>query len=76
MLNTKLSAAAFVQHNSADHVTIANLRIRYNPKEGNDLYIVFNETWNSDRNREVPALLDIENRTILLKYTYTFVWGR
>ena len=76
MFSTKLSVSAFIQHNSADHITVGNLRIRYNPKEGNDLYIVFNETWNSDIHREIPSLLDTENRTILFKYTYTFVWGR
>jgi hypothetical protein len=72
MLNTKFSATAFVQYNSADDVVISNVRIRYNPREGNDLYVVYNEGLNTDRFREVPALPRTSRRTLLLKYTYTF----
>jgi len=72
MLNTKFSVNAFLQYNQAIHEIITNLRIRYNPKEGNDLYLVFNEGRNTDLTREVPNLPIFSSRTILLKYTYTF----
>jgi hypothetical protein len=72
MLTTKFSASAFLQYNSANDVIITNVRIRYNPREGNDLYVVFNEGMNTDRFREVPALPRTSQRTLLLKYTYTF----
>jgi hypothetical protein len=50
----------------------ANLRFRYNFREGNDLWIVYNEGLNTDRRRELPVLPITEGRTVLLKYTYTF----
>jgi hypothetical protein len=41
MFSTKLSLSAFVQYNSAINQVISNVRFRYNPKEGTDLYVVF-----------------------------------
>ncbi|MDN5203667.1 DUF5916 domain-containing protein [Fulvivirgaceae bacterium BMA10] len=76
MFNTKLSLAMFLQHNSADNVSLGNLRLRYNPREGNDFYIVFNQSLNSDRFRELPTLPTTDSRTVLVKYTYTFVTGK
>lgn len=73
MLNTKLSLAGFVQYNSAAHLWAGNFRLRFNPREGNDLYIVLNENLNSDRHRELPFLPVSEGHTLVVKYTYTFV---
>jgi hypothetical protein len=72
MLSTKLSLSAFIQHNSADHIIITNFRLRYNPREGNDLYLVYDEGLNLDRYREVPNLPFHSVKTVLLKYSYTF----
>lgn len=72
MLNTKFTVSAFSQYNSLANGIVSNLRIRYNPREGNDLYIVFNEATNTNRDRLDPMLPFANNRTILLKYTYTF----
>ena len=72
MYSTKLSVSTFVQLNNANDVFIGNLRIRYNPREGNDLYLVFNEYrgfMDSGSEVELPPYY---NRTILLKYTHTF----
>jgi len=71
-LNTKVSASTFVQYSSAGNVMAANVRFRYNFREGNDLWIVYNEGINTDRRRETPVLPITEGRTVLLKYTYTF----
>jgi hypothetical protein len=71
-MSTKFSISGFVQYNSADDVFINNLRLRYNPKEGNDLYIVYNEDLNLDRHQQLPILPKTNFRNILLKYTYTF----
>ena len=38
MFSTKFSISSFVQYNSIDKLYLANFRLRYNPKEGNDLY--------------------------------------
>jgi hypothetical protein len=70
--STGFSAAAFLQFNSSDRALIANLRLRYNPREGVDLYLVYNETLNSGRFRETPIPPLSAGRTILVKYTYTF----
>jgi hypothetical protein len=69
---TKISASALVQYSSAGDIVIANIRVRYNPREGNDFYIVYNHGINTDRLREVPNLPLTDNRAIMLKYTYTF----
>jgi hypothetical protein len=70
--NVKFSIAAFLQYNSLDEVFVPNVRLRYNPKEGNDLYVVLNDLLNSNRNREIPHLPFSESRAVVLKYTYTF----
>ena len=72
-VNRKISANAFVQVNTATRFVSANARFRYNISEGNDLWIVYDEGLNYDRMREVPMLPAFRNRTILLKFTYTFI---
>ena len=70
-LNTHLSTNAFVQFNSAADAVSANIRFRYNFREGNDLWIVVNEGLNTDT-YGTPTLPRIDNRTVLIKYTHTF----
>jgi hypothetical protein len=71
-LNTEVSTNAFIQFNSATNTVSANIRFRYNFREGNDLWIVYNEGINTDRYRLTPTLPFTDTRTILVKYTYTF----
>jgi hypothetical protein len=73
-LNTKLSVSAFVQYNSSIDAVLSNIRLRYNPREGNDFYIVYNEGYNTDRYREDPGLPVTSERTLMVKYTYTFIF--
>ncbi|MEE9464301.1 MAG: DUF5916 domain-containing protein [Candidatus Neomarinimicrobiota bacterium] len=68
-----LSTSAFVQYSNVTHSIVANLRLRYNPREGTDLYLVYDEGLNTDRARETPSLPFTESRTILLKYSVTFL---
>ncbi len=72
-LSTKFSALAFIQYDSALDELTGNLRFRYNPSEGNDLYLVVNGGSNFNRFDRVPALPPYSNRAILIKYSYTFV---
>jgi hypothetical protein len=72
MISTSLSLSAYIQYNTAINEVMTNLRFRYNPKEGNDLYLVFNEGRNTDLDREIPQLPVYNTRSLLLKYTYTF----
>ena len=70
-LDTKLSVNAFVQYNSTVDLVSANVRFRYNFREGNDFWIVYSETINGNRDRLRPRLPLLDTRTILLKYTRT-----
>ena len=72
MLDTRFSVNAYLQYNTAFNCVITNLRIRYNPKEGNDLYLVLNEDRNTDLNRDVPRYPVYNGRSLMIKYTYTF----
>ena len=74
-LNSKFSLVSLVQYNSANDKIITNIRFRYNPREGNDLYIVYDEGLNTYRQREIPVLPRTSIRTILVKYSYTFNIG-
>lgn len=72
MFNTDFSATTFAQYNSAIDGIILNVRVRYNPREGNDLYLVYNEDFNTNRYDFSPVLPFSNSRAILVKYTYTF----
>jgi len=71
-LDTKASASAFVQYSNVADLVAANIRLRYNFGERNDLWLVYNEGFNTNRDRLDPRLPLTNTRTVLLKYTYTF----
>lgn len=72
-LNTHLSAAAFLQYNSVADAFNINTRLRYHVREGHDLWLVYNEGINTERDTRLgPRLPVTENRALLFKYTYTF----
>jgi hypothetical protein len=73
MVSTKLTFSVFLQYNSSANAIIANGRFRFNPREGNDFYLVYNENVNTDRLISSPELPFSSGRTILAKYTYTFI---
>ena len=70
--NTKLSIEPFVHYDSDLGSVAANPRIRYNAREGTDLFLVYNEGLNTDRSFAEPRLPVSSHRTVLLKYTHTF----
>jgi len=72
MYSTKLSASAFVQFNNLNEAFIGNFRLRYNPREGNDFYLVYNEYRGFLSSETFPPKPPYFNRAILLKYTHTF----
>ncbi len=73
-INRKISWNAFIQFNTDAEVADANVRFRYNFREGNDFWLVYNESLNADRDRfaDIPTLPRSQNRTLLFKYTHTF----
>ncbi len=73
MYNTKLSVSSFIQYNSLNNITVTNFRLRFNPKEGNDLYLVYNETRpTSGFFDEGIAPVNFLNRLLQIKYIHTF----
>ncbi len=73
-LDTKLSLRAFVQFSNVSDYAAANVRLRYNLREGNDLWLVYDEGLNLNRDRFDPVLPRTNARTVALKYTHAFVW--
>jgi hypothetical protein len=73
---TRLSLLMFFQYSSGDKFGINNIRFRYNPREGNDFYFVYNGDYNTHLTREVPELPLMHRNSFYIKYTYTFIWDR
>jgi hypothetical protein len=73
MLNTKMSASSYVQLNETENVLVTNFRLRYNPRDGNDFYLVFNDLRFLNKTGSAISEPSFLNRTILFKYTHTFV---
>ncbi|MDX1636805.1 MAG: DUF5916 domain-containing protein [Balneolaceae bacterium] len=71
-LNKHFSAQSFLQFNNTRELVLANVRLRYNFSEGNDLWLVYNDRLNTNRGSFEPELPVSNGRTILLKYTHTF----
>jgi hypothetical protein len=71
-LDTRISASAFAQYNNALEGIVTNVRLRYNPREGNDLFIVYNEGFNTNRFGSVPTLPLSSARMLLVKYVRAF----
>lgn len=71
-LNLHLSGSFTWQYNSNSKTIFNNARIRYNFRDGHDLYLVYNENFNTQLEREVPILPRSSQQVFLLKYVYTF----
>jgi hypothetical protein len=73
--NMALSLDAFVQYNTLNEVLSTNTRVRYNFAEGQDLWFVWNEGINMQREiLGVPTVSDFDARTLTIKYTHTFIF--
>lgn len=73
MYNTKLSFSSFIQLNSVNDIIAVNYRLRYNPQEGNDFYLVYNETRpTSDYMNNGVEKVKFINRIFQMKYVHTF----
>jgi hypothetical protein len=72
--DTHLSLSTFVQYNSLDDLTSLNARLRYNIRDGNDLWIVYDEAINTDRHSYTPVPPVSRGRAVMLKYTHTLLW--
>ncbi|MDP9229552.1 MAG: carbohydrate binding family 9 domain-containing protein, partial [Bacteroidota bacterium] len=70
--SSKFSVKLFTQLDDLSKQVTSNLRIRYNPQEGTDLYIVFNQGLNTDRTRLNPHLPVINTQAVTVKFVKTF----
>jgi hypothetical protein len=70
--SVEYSLSGFVQHNSAENAILGNVRFRYNPRQGNNLYLVYNESLNSNRDIGQPRRPLSSQRSLTVKMTYTF----
>ncbi|HEV8597798.1 MAG TPA: DUF5916 domain-containing protein [Gemmatimonadales bacterium] len=70
-LDVHLSLATLAQYDNADDAVGINARLRYNFREGRDLWVVYNEALNTDRPLVLPRLPLSRSRAFLLKYTHT-----
>jgi hypothetical protein len=75
MFSGALSTAFFVQYTSAVDLVTLNARLRYNRREGQDLYLVFNDGLNTERAAFEPGLPLSAGRTLLLKYSHAVPFG-
>lgn len=71
-LDQHLSLEAFTQFDNVNERLLNNVRFRYNFREGNDLWIVYNESQNTRLTQPAPSLPRLDGRSIMVKYTYTF----
>jgi hypothetical protein len=75
MYSGALSTAFFVQYTSAADLVTLNARLRYNRREGQDFYLVFNDGLNTERAAFEPARPLSAGRTLLLKYSHAVPFG-
>jgi hypothetical protein len=74
-LDVHFSAEAFVQYSSMTEQVTANTRFRYNFREGQDLWLVWNEGLNVVRDRAgLPRLPFEDVRRLTVKYTHTLIF--
>jgi hypothetical protein len=72
----QLSLSALLQVNGLADLATANVRLRYNVREGEDLWIVYGHHENLDRDRMAPAVIPGTARAgVLVKYTRSFGRG-
>ena len=73
MFSTKLSATLLTQYVNIEDELITNFRFRYNPREGNDFYLVFNDFRSIANTYSIPERPKFFNKIIMVKYTHTFI---
>ncbi len=73
MFSTRLSASLLAQYSNTTGTVSFSSRLRYNPREGVDLWLVYDEV-NARSGRTVPLnLARVDGRSMMVKFTYTVV---
>jgi hypothetical protein len=72
-LNLHLSINYVLQYNSLARQVFNNFRLRYNFRDGHDLYVVWNENFFTERMRYADLMRPLsDNQQFILKYNVTF----
>jgi Domain of unknown function (DUF1083). len=71
-LSTRFSIKLLSQYDELSKIVSTNLRFRFNPREGTDLFIVFNQDLNNDRTRLIPHLPLVSQEAVIVKFLKTF----
>ena len=72
MFSTRLSAAVLAQYSAADEVVSFNARMRYNPREGVDVWLVYDEVEFGNITDSPSSPSSVGGRSVMLKFSYTF----
>jgi hypothetical protein len=73
-LNNRVSFSSLAQYSNAAELAAVNARFRYHFREGTDLWLVYNEGWNLDRDPlERPGLPRTAGRSFMVKYSHTLI---
>jgi hypothetical protein len=75
--NTRLSGSFFLQYNSTTDRLTSNARLRFNARDGRDLWVVWNEAANTARGPALPGDLRLpfsQGRTLTLKYSHAMAF--
>ena len=67
-LTPRMFVAALIQYNSSVSSFGTNIRFRWEYQPGSDLFVVYGE----GRDTSIPALLTLQNRSVVVKYTHLF----
>jgi hypothetical protein len=70
--SSRLSLSTVLQANSLANLATANLRLRYNVREGHDLWVVYGHHGNLDRDRLDPPAPATARARLAVKYTRGF----
>ena len=70
--SSKFSIKLLAQYDNHSNSFGGNLRLRYNPREGTDLYLVYNSLMNTNRLVAKPTQNLIDQQTFVIKYSVTF----
>ena len=73
-VSPQLSLKTFIQYQSDDRLVTSNIRLRYNPSEGRDLYLVFNLGLPTERSSWVPVPPPVMQKALILKYSHIFIY--
>ncbi len=71
-MSTKVTFSGFVQYSTEADALVTNVRFRYNPRDGDDFFLVYNEGIHTDRRSGIPMLPFTSGRTIIAKLVHTF----